>query len=56
LGQVVQVDALVAPVEELNVPEMQSATREVKCEEDCMNEVRSNEEGANWLNFRIRVS
>ena len=52
-----QVDALVAPVEELNVPEVQSATREMKCEEDCVNGVRSDERvGRVGSKFRIRVS
>ena len=52
-----QVDALVAPVEELNVPAVQSATREVKCDEDHVNGVRSDERGGRvGLKFRIRVS
>jgi hypothetical protein len=41
----VQVDALVAPVEELNDPAAQSAMREVKSGEDCVNGVRSDERG-----------
>ena len=52
-----QVDALVAPVEELNVPAVQSATREVKCDGDCVNGVRSDERGGRvGSKFRIRVS
>ena len=52
-----QVDALVAPVEELNVPAVQSATREVKSEEDCVNGVRSDERGGRvGSKFSIRVS
>ena len=52
-----QVDALVAPVEELNVPAVQSTTREVKSEEDCVNGVRSDERGSRvGSNIRIRVS
>ena len=38
-------DALVAPVEELNVPAVQSATREAKSEKDCVNGVRSDKRG-----------
>ena len=50
-------DALVAPVEELNVPAVQSATREAKTEKDCVNGVRSDERGERvGLKSKIRVS
>ena len=46
-----------APGDELNVPGEQSATREVKCEEDCVNGVRSDERGGRvGLEFKIGVS
>ena len=46
-----------APGDELNVPGEQSATREVKSDEDCVNGVRSDERGARvGSKVRIRVS
>ena len=52
-----QEDALVAPVEELKVPAVQSATREAKSEKDCVNRVRSDVRGGQGgLKFKIRVS
>ena len=39
-------DSLVAPMEELNVPVVQSATREAKSEKDCGNGVSSDGGGS----------